>query len=209
MTARAIVGGLVLVCVTALVTRQVVSDDKAGGEKPKIPDAGSEMAKMMEAYKRANEIGRHHRLLEPIIGRWDVSARFYMSPNEPPAVDKATFDRKWILGGRYYMEEYKGRWMGEPFEGVGLGGYDNHKRRYITVWADSMSTAFFTEEGEVDAAGKVFTHSGTMDDPVLKVTKKIRSVIRVESNDKHTLEMYETGPDGQEQKTMELVCTRR
>jgi len=63
--------------------------------------------------------------------------------------------------------------------------------------------------GSVDAAGKVFTFEAEMDDVVTGKPMKIREVIRVESRDRHVMEMYTPDRSGKEYKMMEIVYTRR
>ena len=94
-----------------------------------------------------------------------------------------------------------------PFEGMQLMGYDNIKKKHVSVWIDSMSTGITQMEGTYDEATKTLTMTGQTDDPIAGPTK-MRSVTREVSKDKCVMEMYQTGPDGKEQKCMEVTYTR-
>ena len=49
-----------------------------------------------------------------------------------------------ILGGRYLEQRYEGTMMGQPFSGIGVTGFDNYKKKFVSTWVDSMGTAIMT-----------------------------------------------------------------
>jgi hypothetical protein len=99
------------------------------------------------------------------------------------------------LGERFVAQHYKGEAMGQPFEGLGLVGYDNHKKEYTGTWADSMTTAVTTAHGKYDAAKKTFTFRNEMFDPYVGVKVKTRDVWRIIDKDTQLQEMYRRTPD--------------
>jgi hypothetical protein len=63
--------------------------------------------------------------------------------------------------------------------------------------------------GTCDPDGKIITMTGEASDPMSgKTNQKWRTVLRIESKDKHVFEMYGPGPDGKEFKQMEITYTR-
>ena len=64
------------------------------------------------------------------------------------------------------------------------------------------------ESGDVDASGKVWTMVGQMTDPMSGKPMQKRSVITLEDNDHHKMEMFFQGPDGNESKAMEITYVR-
>lgn len=191
----------------ALAAGQAMSQDKGGG-KPKIPDPGSEMEKMMQAYAKAAEPGPNHKRLDSLVGNWNCLVRFWERPGGPQQESKAIYQRKWILGGRFLQDNYEGQFMNKPFSGFGLTGYDNQKKHYVSLWADTMMTCFMTQTGQADDSGKVITLTGEMDDPVTGQPRKLKSIIRIESDSKNIFEMYDYTPDGKEFKSFEIVSSR-
>ena len=95
-----------------------------------------------------------------------------------------------------------------PFQGRGFLGYDNHKKKYFSLWMDSMSTGVMMSEGTCDDSHKVFTYVGAADDPWTGEPKKFRSVLKVINEAKLSFEMFETGEDGKEKKSLEVNYTR-
>ena len=112
----------------------------------------------------------------------------------------------WVLGNRFLHQAYKSDPGAHPFEGIGYFGYNNVTGKYEGFWIDSMSTGMMTEVG--DCAGTTWTMTGEGEFPVPGSRFQKRSVITVNGPDRHTLEMYFKGPDGNEFKNMEIVYTR-
>ena len=98
--------------------------------------------------------------------------------------------------------------MNSPFEGIALIGYDNHKKKYVSIWLDNFSTGIMMMEGAYDETTKTLTTIGEYDDPFTGPAK-MKNVMRELSKDKHVMEMYRTGPDGQDHKEMEITYTRQ
>lgn len=169
----------------------------------------SEEQKMMEAMAKYGTPGEHHKLLEPGIGKWNLTATWWAEPGGELQVSTATSECKWILGGRYVQENISGEMGGNPFHGIGFAGYDNFKEKYFSFWIDEMSTAYMISEGTVDSTGKVFTMYGTYDDPMTgEKGRKYKSVTRVVDNNTQLHEMYDYDPDGKEWKSFEVKYTR-
>ncbi len=65
------------------------------------------------------------------------------------------------------------------------------------------------ETGDVDASGKVWTMLGEMTNPQTGQPMKKRSVITLQDNDHHRMEMFFDTPDGGESKGMEINYSRK
>ncbi|MFQ5414886.1 MAG: DUF1579 domain-containing protein, partial [Phycisphaerae bacterium] len=198
MRMRVVCGGVVFAGMTALLTSQVLSQDQ-GGEQ------GGDSAMWAEAMKYAQP-GAFHDHLKPMAGQWDLAVRMRMAPDAPWAESASTSSVKWIMGGRFLLEEVRGDAGGMPFEGMGMLGYDNFKKKYVSTWLDNMGTAIMISYGTCDASGKVFTLMGTHDNVFTgKKNDKAKSVTRIVNQDKQVVEMWGTGPDGRMFKTMEIT----
>lgn len=168
--------------------------------------------KMEEMLKKAEELGKPsdaHKMLEPLVGEWDVDAKCWMAPDASPTLSKGTAKAIWIMDGRYVHEEFNGEMMGKPFKGIGITGFNNMKQKYQSVWLDDMSTAIFTSEGTASEEGKVITFTSVMDCPMTgEKDLPVKQVIRILSPDKHIFEMYDLRKTDNN-KTMELTYTRK
>ena len=114
------------------------------------------------------------------------------------------------MGGRYMQESVEGMMDEIPFKGMGIVGYDNYAEKYFSFWIDNMSTMFFLQTGTANEDGSVITMEGTYDDFITgQKNKKSKTVIKVVDKNKRVMDMYDTTPDGQEYKSMELTYTRK
>ncbi|MCK6456424.1 MAG: DUF1579 family protein [Phycisphaerae bacterium] len=207
---RILCGGLLAAAVLswiAVSSGPVIAGDEPGA-KTKRPDPGSPMDEDAKKYAAMAAPGEHHKHLDALVGRWNAVARFWMSPDATPEESKATLTRKWVLGGRFLMQEFEGTAMGQPFHGIGYIGYDNTRKQYQTVWMDTMDTGMMREAGTCDASGKVFTFQSKSIDPATGQECEMKSITRIVSPDKNVFEMYVPGADGKLWRNMEIVYTR-
>jgi hypothetical protein len=182
-----------------LATTRALSQE---GKEPGMPDPDQ----MMKMYEQFNAPGPEHARFKDAVGTWRTEMKMYMGPGEP-SVSTGTSEMELIFGGRYLVEHFKCSMMEKPFEGMALVGFDNLKKKYVSIWLDNMSTGFIQMEGTYDEATKTTTSYGECDDPFMG-RQKMKSVMRELSKDKHVFEMYQIGPDGKETKTMEIIYTR-
>lgn len=162
---------------------------------------------MMEVYNRLATPGPEHKLMATMEGEWSTRSKLWMRPDEPPMESTGTCVQKMLLGGRFLQQEYAGEFMGSAFNGIGVTGYDNHTRKYVTTWMDSTSTAILFFEGTASEDGKTITQECLYDDPI-KGPMKWRSVTRIEDEETQIFEMYGTDKSGKEEKMMEIIYKR-
>ena len=205
---------LAIAVAVMLVLSLALADDKTG--VPSTKPAGAPVAtppNPEEGMKRAQAYatpGAGHKALEPLVGEWDVSARFWTGgPDGPANESKGVAKTRWILGGRYLQEEFSGEMMQQPFQGIGTTAYDNLKQKYLSTWIDSMGTGMFISEGTLDDSRKVLTFLGKMDEPMTgEKDKPTKYIIRILSDDKHTMEMHDLSL-GEKSKVFEMTYTRK
>jgi hypothetical protein len=182
-----------------LATTRALSQE---GKEPGMPDP----EQMMKMYEQFNAMGPEHARFKEAVGTWNTVTKMWMGPGEP-TISTGTSEMEVVFGGRYMVEHFKCTMMERPFEGMALAGFDNLKKKYVSIWLDNMSTGFMVMEGTFDEATKTTTSYGEYDDPFMG-RQKMKSVLREVSKDKHVFEMYQIGPDGQENKTMEITYSR-
>ncbi len=177
-------------------------------EKPAAMDP--KMQEMMKKYQAAGTPGEPHKVLADAAGKWKTTSQMWQSPEAKPETSKGTANLKMILGGRWLQQEFKGTAMGQPFEGIGLLGYDNIKGKYESHWFDSMSTASMDAEGDYDASTKTLKDKGSMSCPISPTkTQEVRSEWQMVNKNKMVFSMFGKGPEGgPEFKMMEIVYTR-
>ena len=112
------------------------------------------------------------------------------------------------VGGLWLTSKFEGDFAGAKFEGRGIDGYDQTKKKYTAMWVDSMGTSPLILAGSYDAKAKAMTMIGDFTGPEGKPAKfKIRSVIK--DKDHHTSTMSMIDEDQKEQEMFSIEYTRK
>lgn len=184
---------------------------EGGHEHPQDEQGGDDMADMMAAWAKTAAPGEHHAHLKPLAGKWTSKDKFRMSPDAPWQESTSKAVTEWIMGGRFLTMKVQGGSMmpGMPaFEGFGILGYDNLAEKYVSMWVDNYGTMMMTSEGTCDATGKTITFKGTYTDPMSGQPTWMKSVYKIEGNDKYVISMYGPDSEGKEFLSMEITSTR-
>lgn len=193
-----------------MATRKKAAKKATNKETPatkKAPPAMDQEA-MMAAWQKAMNPSDGHRRLDPLVGSFRAKTTFTMMPGAPPDLSEATSEHRWVLGGRYLEQVYKGTSMGMPFEGRGYTAYDNVQKKYLGVWMDTFGTGLMTSVG----VGKPTDREIRMDSEAIDPSgAKVHfdAIIRIEDRDHHTFEMWTKGPDGKRFRQMLVEYTRK
>lgn len=119
-----------------------------------------------------------------------------------------TAEMKMLLDGRFLYQEFNGQMMGQPFNGIGIDGYDNMRKKYVTAWMDSMGTGIFLMEGTASADGRTITLRGSHPEPGGgKMTH--RAIWKLIDNNTQQFDMYGSHHGQKEMKMMEITYTRK
>jgi len=149
-----------------------------------------------------------HRELAEGVGTYAVDMKMWMSPEaEEPMPGEAVATRRTILGGRYTLEEFDSTFMGMPYQGILIEGYDNLSGEYLTIWMDTMSTWPAISRGKKQEDGSV-TMSGVIKDVMTPGGRPTRAVITGDERES-TMTMFDSLPGGGDFRCMELRYTRR
>jgi len=173
------------------------------------PEMDEAMKAMMAAWAEYAEVGVEHELMARSVGEWKVTVTFWPAPGAPPSVSEGAASVKTIMGGRYLFEEFHGATPDGPFEGLGVTGFDNIKKRFVSIWVDSMSTGIMRAEGTASEDGKVLSFTGESPDPVAGAYKQQRSTTTIIDDNTHRFEIFEKAPDGAEYRNMEILYERK
>jgi hypothetical protein len=176
-------------------------------------------AEMMKQMMELSKLNENHKLLASLAGNWTYNIKFWMNPdpNAKPQESKGNATTKPVMGERYFVMDVSGKMqMPGPdgkmkdveFKGMGIDGYDNVKKKFVSSWIDNMGTGIEFSEGTYDPATKTFSYASEME-AVPGMKTKVREVLKIADNDHHTFEWYEDRGKGQEAKTMEISYTRK
>ena len=187
-------------CVTLAVATALAKDKKS--EKQMDPQA------MMETYKKLATPGEPHKLFASLAGSWTTKTKEWMEPDKPPMESTGSAEMTMLLDGRFLQQEFTGDMMGQRYSGVGISAYDNLRKRYVTMWIDTMGTGIFTMEGTASADGKTITLKGQHAE-LGGGQMTHRAVWKIVDSNTQTFDMYGTHEHGKEMKMMEITYTRK
>jgi hypothetical protein len=188
---------LVLLFLAACVLPSARAEDA-----PAQPD----QVELEKLHREFAELAPQHAYFKNFVGRWKAVNKTFMEGASEPVISEGTTSYRLLLGGRYLQQKYDSDFMGTPFEGVGISGYDKTKKKYVGLWIDNHSTAFLNTEGEYDEETRTMMEVGTASTPMGPVGFKMTH----QWTDKNTMisTMYMVGEDGSETKHMEITYTR-
>jgi hypothetical protein len=175
------------------------------GKKPKpAPEQGGDAGMMAMPVP-----GPEHEWLQKDVGTWDAAMKMWMDPKGQPMETKGTFTSR-AFGGFWVEGEWKGDFMGQPFTGHDVSGYDSGKKKYIGMWHDTSGPFFMYSEGNYDAKSRTLTMKGEMSDPMHPSgTVKFTNKVVWKDDDHKTMTMHEDHGNGNDYDSMVIEYTRR
>lgn len=153
--------------------------------------------------------GPQHEQLKTFEGTFRAVVKLWMGPGDP-MVATGTMTNTMQLDGRFLHQDYVGDASEGPFPrfvGKGYWGFNDAIGKYEGFWIDNASNIMQTDVGTVDDAGKAWTMIGEFPSPATGAPMRKRTVIRYVDHDHHSVESF-FGPEGEEQKTMEIEYER-
>jgi hypothetical protein len=94
-------------------------------------------------------------VLKKWVGNWEATIESTGRDGKPVTnAAKATVK---LSGGRWLVSDFDGSFMGGPFIGHEVIGYDPVAKKYLLNWVDSMATSFSTGEGLYNPQSKTLT----------------------------------------------------
>lgn len=147
--------------------------------------------------------GPEHGMLKQNEGTW--TAVIKMSDGME---SQGEMTSKMECGGLWLVTNFEGDFGGLKFQGKGMDSYDAQKKKFVSVWIDSMSTTPMMLEGTYDEKAKRLTMKGEARGPDGKPTRH-RLVTTYKDQDHQAFEMFMEGPDGKENSMMTIEYTRK
>ena len=98
--------------------------------------------------------------------------------------------------------------MGKQYTGMGFVGFDNHTKKYVSIWFDNFGTSILLFEQLSGSPKNTIVmeahHNDALQGPVV-----YRTVEKDIDDDHYTLELFVKNKSGTEFKMMETHYTRK
>lgn len=172
-------------------------------------EAQSDDEKVIVSGIASTQPSKAHAYYEPIIGAWETNWKLLDQDGVVRREVKGTATNEWIIGGRWVQQSFVSEieMGGEKFNGIGMFGHDNTTGEYHNVWFESNRTAVQYDIGTYDAKTKTFTFVG--DQPGADGSRfTTRTTMRIDSADRHTIELFVVRAEDDVAKVLEMVLTR-
>jgi hypothetical protein len=89
--------------------------------------------------------GQQHQVLRGMVGEWKTTTKIMGEESD----GKQTFEMD--LGGLWLVGRLEGEFMGQPFHGMSINGWDTTKKKHVGIWVDSFTASIQSLEGGYDA----------------------------------------------------------
>ena len=163
-----------------------------------------------------------HKRLDALVGEWNVEKSNYFvlgGTAAKPFVSKDLICRReWIKQtGNLYLKDVTEGTFGGAYYRLGVLGYSPIDNRYEWNTVDNFNPMMMTYKGVKDSAkpdgeisfGGEFTDPGILGKESAGKTIEQRTVIKIESPDRHVFELYFTPPGEKERLVDRAIYTRR
>jgi Protein of unknown function (DUF1579) len=160
------------------------------------------LAPAVSAQPAMPKPGPEHERLRKLEGTWDATIK------TTEGESKGTMTFKMQPGGFWLLSHFKADFGGQPFQGNGADGYDPIKKKYVSVWVDSMSPTLLVFEGTLDKDGKTVTQIGNGPGMDGRMTK-LKSVTEHKDDDTMVFTLSAPDKDGKDQTMITITYKRK
>ncbi len=178
----------------------LLSAPTAAQEKPKDPQAG---------YDPRSAPGEGQKLLEKLVGDWDVEEIFHPRTGDP-VITKGECRQTMINDGRFLKSEFVFHDGATNATGLGLVGFEADSGLFTSVWADSRSTKMSIRQSKDRFDGhEIIMSSFPMAGGVREARPSRNRTRLVDDGRKIIHQQFAINPDDTERLMMELILTKK
>jgi Protein of unknown function (DUF1579) len=162
--------------------------------------------------------GPFHEVLKSLEGEWLVEKRIYIAigTRDKPAVSSNMVSRRqWVGGGKHLLDITEGSIGASPYYRLGVLGFSNMDHRYEWSTFDGLNSNRMIYRSAPSARPSRtitltggFTDQGLLGEETVSKTIAMRTVIQIEDDDRHLIELYFTPPDRPEILIDRSIYTR-
>lgn len=149
-----------------------------------------------------------HKLFEKYAGTWTAEMESNGGPDMPAEKSAAKSTVRVACGGLWMVSDFEGSFMGMPFLGHEVTGYDPETKQYQLTWVDSMTPTAATGHGRFDAATKTFETFVKGKDAMGQMHEHRGTDVWTDA-DHHTWTMWMKGEDGKEFPAITIRYARK
>lgn len=165
---------------------------------------------MGEKFQTSKASGVHHQLSR-LTGEWEGTTKTWFEPDKVSDESPVVGTMRLILGGRFILHEYKGKFGDKPTEGLAIYGYHTGLQKIQSAWIDSFhnGTAIMFSEGSRGGTDLTMLGSYAYITPEMEQHWGWRTHIEIKSDKELLITAYNISPEGEAVKATETVYKKR
>jgi hypothetical protein len=162
--------------------------------------------------------GPFHEVLKSLEGEWSVDKQIYIasgSRDKPAVSSNMVSRRQWVGNGKHLLDITEGSMGASPYYRLGVLGFSNMDHRYEWSTFDGLNanrmiyrSALLASPSRTITLTGTFTDQGLIGEETAGKTIAMRTVIQIENDDRHIIELYFTPPGRPEMLIDRSIYTR-
>ncbi|MHC4989689.1 MAG: DUF1579 family protein [Planctomycetota bacterium] len=206
---KSLLSVIILAGVALAIGRAAMPSEHARAATQQETPAGADMTDALRAMMEMATPGRHHHVLDRLIGSWTGEFTVRSTPEATPMVFTGVVDRRWVLEGRFIEERVEAEGPMGTLKGIGYIGYNNFDQQYESVWMETGSTAMSFEKGTLHGDRMLLHLRREHRDPASGRVVYSWGKLDMSDPNRHTYVANETSPDGTTFRAREGVLVRK
>lgn len=161
-----------------------------------------------QALQAANALSPTHKILEELIGNWNLDISLWPEPSKPPKKFSGSEIAEPLFDGRFVRSKSTLQIGNKARISETTLGFDNFREAFLSFSIESDSNQIVHSRGTLKPDGKTIDFMAVTTDPVSRIQYRIVSQILLVNKNKRTLTVWEIFPTGEKVKTMFIVYNR-
>jgi Protein of unknown function (DUF1579) len=187
----------------------VMGQQKPAQAPEKAPAISPALQKMMEEHRKAIQPGQEHLNLMRLEGNYVTKEKFYLPGATVPKESDGTATLRAEMQGRFIVEHNHGGYLGEPYSGLRIYGFNNGTKKYEGAWVYTGSTSIMSLVGDSKDGGKTIEYTATFHDDATGKLQTMAVTLRMLDPDHFEVELKSTMPDGSPGPRLVSLYTRK
>ena len=218
MQVRLLIIALLTIGTLGLLAGHALSQSGADESSTPAPAMPSPEEKMFEEDAKIIQPSAKHKVLERFLGTWEQTTHIWMMGPQGKATEvKGEVVNTWLVEDLWMIGESTGGKSGNPIidamlptQSFTIMGYDNYKKKFVTVHVQDKSTAMVTGFGNLTRDGNTLISYGTIDQPLTgEHDKMVKYIYRFHDADHIVLEIHDLAIGEQNTKVVEMEFRRK
>ncbi|HUL14699.1 MAG TPA: DUF1579 family protein [Terriglobales bacterium] len=198
--------GLAVVLVAAALC---LAQQNTGQAPSTTPALSPELQKARQEREAASQPGPPHLSLMRLDGDYVTKEKYYPPGQTTPLESDGTATLRSEMGGRFIVERNGGGYLGEPYIGLRIYGFNNGTKKYEGVWTSSKSTSVISLLGESKDGGITIEYTGTYHEDTTGNLRTMQVTLHILDPDHFEVTVMRPMPDGSPGPKLVSLYTRK